>query len=74
MRRAAAPVEVGAAAGDEGDVLAQRARQQVGRVDVVGQRRPDEQAALGIGPLGLAREVLGERVEHRVAPRAGRSR
>ena len=45
-RRAAAAVEVRRAAGHERDVLAQRAGEQVGRVDVVGQRGPDEQAAL----------------------------
>ena len=68
-RRAAAPVEVRRAAGHERDVLLpQRPRQQVGRVDVVGQRRPDEQPALRPRPRRLAREVLGERVEHRVAP------
>ena len=66
--RAAAAVEVGRAAGHERDVLAQRARQQVGRVDVVRQPRPDEQAALRPGPGRLAREVLGERLEHDVAP------
>ena len=44
--RAAAAVEVGRAARHERDVVAQRARQQVGRVDVVRQPRPDEQAAL----------------------------
>ena len=32
--------------GHERDVVAQRAGEQVGRVDEVGQRRPDEQAAL----------------------------
>ena len=57
------------AAGHERDVLAQRAREQVGRVDVVGQRRPDEQPALrAASSVASAREVLGERVEHRVAP------
>ena len=69
-RRAAAAVEERGAAGHEGDVLLQRAGQQVGGVDVVGQRRPEEQPALRVGPLGLAREVLGQRVEHRVAPAA----
>ena len=41
-RRAAAAVEVRGAAGDERDVLLQRAGEQVGRVDVVGQRRPQD--------------------------------
>ena len=50
----------------------QRARQQVGGVDVVGQRRPDEQAALRVGPLRLAREMLGER--SRASRRAGGGR
>ena len=46
-RRAAAAVEVRGPPGDERDVLLpQRPRQQVGGVDVVGQRRPDEQPAL----------------------------
>ena len=67
-RRAAAAVEVRRAAGDERDVARQRARQQVGRVDVVRQRRPDEQPALRPRPRRLRREVLGERLEHRVAP------
>ena len=65
---AAAAVEVGRAAGDERHVLAQRAGQQVGRVDVVRQPRPDEQAALRARPGRLAREVLGQRLEHDVAP------
>ena len=66
--RAAAPVEVGGAAGDERDVLAQRPRQQVGRVDVVGQLGPDEQAALRRRPGRLARQELLQRGEHDVAP------
>ena len=45
-RVAAAAVDVGGLAGDEGDVLAQRLGQQVAGVDVVGQGRPDEEAAL----------------------------
>ena len=68
--RAAAAVEVGRAAGDERDVLAQGAGQQVGGVDVVRQPRPDEQAALRARPGRLAREVLGQRLEHDVAPAA----
>ena len=67
-RGAAAAVEVGRPPGDERHVLAQRPGQQVGRVDVVRQRRPDEQPALRPGPGRLGREVLGQRVEHRVAP------
>ena len=66
--RAAAPVEVRGAAGDERDVLAQGAGQQVGRVDVVRQLRPDEQPALRARVGRLAREELLERGEHRVAP------
>ena len=66
--RAAAAVEERGAAGDERHVLAQRAREQVGGVDVVGQRRPDEQPAARPGPLRLAREVLVERLEQHVAP------
>ena len=54
-RAAAPPVDVGRLTGDEGDVLAQRLGEQVGGVDVVGQRRPDEQAALGLGPGRLRR-------------------
>ena len=53
-RAAAAAVDEGRLAGDEGDVLAQRLGEQVGRVDVVGQGRPDEQAALGLRPGRLA--------------------
>ena len=60
-------VDVGGRAGDEGDVLAQRLGEQVARVDVVGQRRPAEQPALGPAPVALRREVALERVEHRVA-------
>ena len=66
-RVAAAAVEVGAVARHERHVVAQRAGEQVGGVDEVGQRGPDEQAAAGPRPLGLRREVLGEGVEHRVA-------
>ena len=54
-RAAAAAVDEGRLAGDEGDVLAQRLREQVGRVDVVGQRRPDEQPALRLRPARLPR-------------------
>ena len=64
---AGAPVGEGGDAGDEGDVLAERAGQEVGGVDVVGERRPQEQAALGLGPGRLGGEVLLERLEHRVA-------
>ncbi len=69
-RAAPAAVEVGGLARHERHVVAQRPREQVGGVDEVGQRGPDEQAAAGARPLGLGREVLGERVEHRVAARA----
>ena len=51
-RGPAAAVEVRRAARHEGDVLAQRAGQQVGRVDVLRQRRPDEQPAARARPLG----------------------
>ena len=67
-RGAAAAVEVRRPPWHERHVLAQRPREQVGRVDVVGQRRPDEQPALRARPRRLGREVLGQRVEHRVAP------
>ena len=50
-RRATATVDVRGTARDERDVLLQRARQQIGRIDVVGERRPDEQAALRMRPL-----------------------
>ena len=70
QRVAAAAVEVGGLARHEGHVLAQRAREQVGGVDEVGERDPHEQAAGGVRPLGLRREVLGQGVEHRVAPAA----
>ncbi len=43
-RRAAAPVDVGGRAGDEGDVLAQRLRQQVGGVDVGRAASPSRRA------------------------------
>ena len=46
----AALVDVGGLAGDEGDVVAERPGQQVAGVDVVGQRRPDEEASLRLGP------------------------
>jgi hypothetical protein len=49
-------------------VVAQRPCQQVGRVDVVGQLRPDEQAALRRRPRRLAGQELLERGEHDVAP------
>ena len=55
----AAAVEVGGVAGHEGNVVAQRPREQVGRVDVVGQRRPDKEATGGPSPLGLRGEVVG---------------
>ena len=44
--------------------------QQVGRVDVIGERDPDEEPALGARPARLRGEVLCERVEHHVAPAA----
>ena len=66
----AAPVEERRATGHERDVLVERAREQVGRVDVVRQRRPDEQPALRMRPRALRAEALGERVEHDVAPAA----
>ncbi len=65
-----APVEEGRRARHERHVVAQRAGEQVGGVDEVGQRGPDEQPAAGARPLRLLREVLRERVEHRVAPAA----
>ena len=67
---AAALVDVGGLAGDEGDVLAQRLGQQVAGVDVLGQGRPDEEAAFGLGPGRLRREVLAQRLDHRVAAAA----
>jgi hypothetical protein len=67
-RVGAAPVDVGGLAGDEGDVLAQRLRQQILRVDVLRQSRPHEQAPLGPGPGRLRREVTLERLQHRVPP------
>ena len=54
---------------DPGDVVAQSAGQQIRGVDEVRQRGPDEQAAGRAGPLGLARKVVGQGVEHRVAAR-----
>ena len=66
-RAVPAAVEERGGAGHERHVVAQRAGQQVGGVDVVGQGGPDEQPRLRGGPLRLAREVVGERVEHRVA-------
>ena len=63
--RAAAPVHVGRAAGHERDALAlARLREQVGRVDALVERRPDEQAALRPRPARAAR---------RSAPRAPRA-
>ena len=41
--------------------------EQVGGVEVVGQGRPDEQAALGLAPVRLGRHLLLERAQHRVA-------
>ena len=69
-RRAAAAVDVGGRAGDEGDVLAQRLRKQVRGVDVGGQRRPAEQPPAGTRPAGALGEVGLQRIEHRVAPLA----
>ncbi len=66
-RRAAAAVEERCPAGHEGDVVPQPAREEVGGVDVVGQRRPDEQAALRLRPGRLRRQVLGQGLEHHVA-------
>src|SRR4029453_13341387 len=59
-------VEVGGAAGDEGDVLAQGFGEQVGGVDVVGQRRPEEEPALGPNPGRLLGKVPIEGGEHRL--------
>ena len=61
------PVDIRRSAGHEGHVLAQRLRQQVGGVDVVRERRPDEEPAARPGPRRLGREVALERLEHRVA-------
>ncbi len=69
-RARAAGVDEGGRARDEGDVLAQRLGEQVGGVDVVGERRPDEEAALRLRPGGLRWEEPRQRLEHRVAPRA----
>ena len=69
-RRAPAPVGVGRGSRDEGDVFAQRPRQQVRRVDVGGQRRPAEEPSGRARPGRLRREEALERVQHRVAPLA----
>src|SRR5205085_8507355 len=67
--RAAAPVHVGGAPGDERDSLGRaREREQVGRVDPLIERRPDEQAALRMRPAAAVAEVLLERLQHHVAP------
>ena len=66
-RRSSAAIHVRRGAGDEGDVLAQRLRQQVGGVDVVRQRRPAEQAAGGVRPGRPFGEEPLQRLEHRVA-------
>src|SRR3954453_1527561 len=58
-RRAPAAVDVSGAPRHERDLLAQGTRQEVGGVDVIRQRRPEEHAALWVRPLRLAREVLG---------------
>ena len=68
-RVAPAAVEERRLPGYERDVVAQRAGQQVGGVDEVRQRGPDEQAAGGPRPLGLTREVVRQGVEHGVAAR-----
>ena len=67
-RGAPAAVDVGGSPGDEGDVLAKRLGEQVGGVDVVGQGGPDEQAALGLGPLRL---LAGSGARARRASRRG---
>ena len=69
-RVAPALIDVGGLAGNEGDVLPQRLRQQVAGVDVSGERRPDEEPAVGLGPCRLRGEVLSQRLEHRVAAAA----
>src|SRR5207302_9814175 len=69
-RGPASPIQERGPTGHERDVLVQGAREQIGRVDVVRQRRPDEQPALGMGPFRLAREMLGQRVKHHVAAAA----
>src|SRR4051794_2058455 len=66
---ALAPVDIRGSAGDERDVLPKRLRQQIGGVDVVGQRRPHEQAAARPRPGRLPGEMTLQRLEHRVATR-----
>ena len=73
-RAASAAVEIGALAGHERHVLAQRSRKQVGGVDVVGQVTQMKSPARGPGPVGLRRQELRERVEHGVPGALGRSR
>src|SRR5436190_20669462 len=67
-RRAPAPVDVGGGARDEGNVLPQRLGEQVGGVDVGGQRRPAEEPALWMRPGRARGEEALEAVEHRIAP------
>src|SRR5204863_9099899 len=69
-RGAATPVDKGGSAGYERHVLLEAAGEQVGRVDVVGQGGPDEQPALRMRPLRFTGELLGQRIEHHVAPAA----
>ena len=65
------PSRYAARPGTNATFARERARQQVGRVDVVGQRGPDEQAALGLRPRRLgAGSARSERLEHRVAAAA----
>src|SRR5207302_10498825 len=66
----AAAVDKCGASGHERYAFLECARQQVGGVDVVRQAGPYEQAPFRMRPLRLAGEVLGQRIEHHVAPAA----
>src|SRR5215204_390928 len=50
-----------------GDVPGYGAREHRGRIQVRGEGGPDEEPALGVGPIDLFGHELGQGVEHRVA-------
>src|SRR5207302_8483491 len=51
---------------DERHARLQRAREQLGGVELPGQLQPDEVAALGPAPAGAPAEAVLERLEHRI--------